>query len=156
MSEETISWVLRPARPADLPEVVSLLEAAGLPTGDVDERMLEVFLVAVSSEGIVGSGGVEILGPYGLLRSVAVSEELRGNGLGIDLVRQCLRLAQAQSHEHLYLLTETAENFFPRFGFRAVDRSAAPSEIQSSHEYSVACDTTAVLMVCELAKSNIT
>jgi amino-acid N-acetyltransferase len=46
----------------------------------------------------------------------------------------------------IYLLTTTAEGFFPRFGFVAVDRGSMPSSIQGSIEFRSACPASAIAM----------
>jgi len=46
----------------------------------------------------------------------------------------------------IYLLTTTAEQFFPRFGFVAVDRQSMPRSIQGSIEFQSACPASAIAM----------
>jgi amino-acid N-acetyltransferase len=50
----------------------------------------------------------------------------------------------------IYLLTETAGNFFPRFGFRPISRSEVAPAVQASVEWTTACPVTAQAMVSEL------
>lgn len=50
----------------------------------------------------------------------------------------------------MYLLTTTAENYFPAFGFRPVDRSAVPTELMASPEFQGACPASAIVMRKEL------
>jgi L-amino acid N-acyltransferase YncA len=50
------------------------------------------------------------------------------------------------------LLTTTAATFFLRFGFRPVDRSAAPEAIRSSAELSGACPSSATMMLLDLRR----
>jgi len=81
-----------------------------------------------------------------LLRSVAVSPACRGQGIGQHLTRAALMLAQEQGLTHVYLLTETAGQFFPKFGFRLVEREQTPSGVQSSLEFSSLCPARALAM----------
>ncbi len=49
----------------------------------------------------------------------------------------------------LYLLTETAEKFMQRFGFRRIDKELVDSRLQDSEEFKGACPDTAVTMLLE-------
>jgi amino-acid N-acetyltransferase len=65
------------------------------------------------------------------------------------------RIGQAQVHgvRRVFLLTETAADFFPRFGFRPVARTAVPAAVQQSVEFSSACPASALVMVKELPRT---
>lgn len=135
-----------PARETDLTAVQLLLAGASLPTAGVEEHF-DAFLVARGDGGrIVGVIGLEAYGNVGLLRSLAVEEDWRGRGLGRELVGRLFDLAQARGIGTLYLLTTTAERYFPRLGFEVVDRGQADDRIQASAEFRGACPATAVLM----------
>ena len=81
-----------------------------------------------------------------LLRSAVVSSDNRGTGVGGRLVKQLLERADEQGIEELYLLTTTAEDYFPRFGFTRTTRSAVPDAVKASAEFRGACPDTAVVM----------
>jgi amino-acid N-acetyltransferase len=113
---------IRPATEADLPHISALLVASHLPTVGVAEA-LSRFLVAESGDRIVGVVGIEACcDRYALLRSTAVHDDWRGRGLGRKLVERAIAEAEAQGIEALYLLTTTAESYFPSFGFVRVTR----------------------------------
>ena len=61
-----------------------------------------------------------------------------------------LELAGRSGVRRVYLLTETAGEFFPRFGFRRIERSVAPAEVQQSVEFMCVCPETAETMLLEL------
>ena len=82
-----------------------------------------------------------------LLRSVAVDSSHRGCGIGEALVRWALHAAQSRRVRDGYLLTETAADFFPRFGFHQTPREQVPAAILQSIEYSSLCPTSATSMV---------
>ena len=44
------------------------------------------------------------------------------------------------------LLTTTAEDYFPRFGFERTDRSVVPEEVRESAEFRGACPASATVM----------
>jgi amino-acid N-acetyltransferase len=146
---QTITWIIDRARPADLGPICALLAANDLPTNGVAEA-LGYTLVARSGEEVAGCVALEVYGPYALLRSLAVAESKRGKGLGMQLSRALLELAAQLSITQLYLLTETAANFFPRLGFRPVDRSRIPAEVLEAEEFTTLCPVSALAMVVDL------
>jgi N-acetylglutamate synthase-like GNAT family acetyltransferase/protein-tyrosine-phosphatase len=136
---------IRPARPSDLPAVLALLEAAGLPRAGVPPT-LTGFVVGTQGEEIVGVAGMEDYGDCGLLRSVAVHPSLRRAGLGRMLVERVLADAGGRGVRDVYLLTTTAERWFPRLGFDRVERSELPAALAASEEFKGACPASAVAM----------
>lgn len=136
---------IRAATPKDLAAVRQLLTESGLPVDGVDGHISD-FLVAEDDSVISGVIGIERYDAVGLLRSAAVSARLRGNGLGGRLVATLLERAASQGVEDLYLLTTTASEYFPRFGFHQVPRAAAPKQLEASREFQGACPETAILM----------
>ncbi|UCF41465.1 MAG: GNAT family N-acetyltransferase [Gemmatimonadota bacterium] len=136
-------------QPGELPEVVDLLRRAALPPDDLEHHQ-ETLLVARSASRVVGCAGLELYGESALLRSVAVEADWRGRGLGVALTRAALDLAGQRGVRRVYLLTETAGEFFPRFGFRSIERAAAPPEVQQSVEFMCVCPETAEAMLLEL------
>jgi amino-acid N-acetyltransferase len=136
---------IRSARAADLPGAVALLQDAGLPLEGFREHFSQA-LVAETDGAVVGCVAVELYGTIGLLRSLVVSPGRRGERLGERLTSGAVGLAQEKGVEDLYLLTLTADRFFPRFGFRVEDRAAAPKALGESREFQSACPATAVLM----------
>lgn len=151
MTSSAASPTLRPATPADHPAVARLLADAGLTLAGVPES-LAGFLVAEHDGAIVGTAGVEPAAPYGLLRSVAVAPPWRGTGLGAALVRRLLADADARGVPALYLLTNTAELWFPRFGFAGVARDDVPDPVRQTEEFRGACPASAAAMVRESSR----
>jgi amino-acid N-acetyltransferase len=137
--------VIRGARPADRAAVERLLVAANLPLAGVAEHFDE-FLVAAAAEGVVGAIAIERYRPYGLLRSVVVDDRWRGRGLGALLVSKALARAREDGLAALYLLTTTAADWFPRFGFKTLAREALPEPLRASEELRGACPETAVCL----------
>ena len=136
---------IRAATPDDLSAVEQLLVTNGLPIDGVDENF-RTFIVAEDGDGIAGVVGIERYGPTALLRSAAVSPNSRGSGIGTRLVKTILERAAADGVEDVYLLTTTAADYFPRFGFTQTPRSDAPEQLSASQEFQGACPATAVLM----------
>lgn len=136
---------IRAATTHDLPAVEQLLVTTGLPVDGVDENFRE-FMVAADGNAIAGVIGIERYGPIALLRSAAVSPDSRGSGIGTRLVKTILERAAADGVEDVYLLTTTAADYFPRFGFTEALRSDAPEQLRASREFQGACPATAILM----------
>jgi len=61
-------------------------------------------------------------------------------------VDELLEAAERRQLSGLYLLTTTADNWFPRFGFARVDRAAVPAGIAATWEFKTGCAQTAVAM----------
>jgi amino-acid N-acetyltransferase len=143
--EATGAGKIRPGSPREFGAVKRLLLANRLPVEGVPDS-LQHFLVAFDGQKVVGAVGLEVFGDYALLRSAVVGESARGTGLGAQLVEGALAKARVLRLSGVYLLTTTAEKYFPRFGFSAVPRDTAPKEILASAEFNGACPATAVLM----------
>ena len=89
---------------------------------------------------------MERYGDSGLLRSVAVALEWRSTGIGRTLVDRVLEEGRGAGVREVYLLTTTAEHYFPRLGFACVDREIVPAALRASAEFSGACPASAVVM----------
>lgn len=138
------------AEPSDIAAVEELLAAAGLPLAGVAQAF-ETGVVARDGETVVGAAGVERYGSAGLLRSVVVAPDRRGTGLGHDLVAAAEGLARDEGVRELYLLTETAIDWFPRLGYAAVPRDEAMAAVGGSIEFTTACAEAAMAIRRRLA-----
>lgn len=146
MTNSAVADVLvRPATANDLPAVKDLLTESDLPLEGVSES-LGSFVVADRGGKIVGVAGLEECGEYGLLRSAAVAPEWRGRGLGRTLVERVIANAESAGLRALYLLTTTAEKYFPAFGFRETTRDGVPPSVQATAEFTDACPASATVM----------
>jgi amino-acid N-acetyltransferase len=144
-----MSFSIEPATPADLAAILDLLASHRLPRAEV-ERHLATALIVRTGGRIIGCAVLEPYDTVGLLRSVAVAQSQRGLGVGIRLTEAAVALAQARGIKALYLLTETAAGFFPRFGFRPVSRDEVAPAVRQSIEFTRACPASALAMVKDL------
>lgn len=144
---------VRAAGAADAAGILGLVEAAGLPLDGVAEAVAAGCVrVATAPDGaVVGAAAVEPYGDAGLLRSVVVSPDARGDGIGGSLVAAAEKRARALGVRELWLLTETAADWFPRLGYEPADRGSAPAGVATSHEFMAACPASAVAMRRNLA-----
>jgi amino-acid N-acetyltransferase len=134
---------------ADLSAVLELVAALNLPQDGLAAH-LGTALVARVQDKIVGVAALEVYGASALLRSVAVSPTAQGQGLGQRLVEAALAQAREQRIGQVYLLTETAAGFFPRFGFEIVGRHQVDEAVKQSVEFTSACPASAIVMVKKL------
>ena len=141
---------IRPAQKTDLQAIEALLSSSELPITGVKEA-LGGFLVAVSNDRLVGVVGMEYCGKFGLLRSTAVRPEWRGKHVARRLVEQIIAKAESRGIHALYLLTTTAERYFPSFGFQLTTRDGVPAEIKATEEFREACPASAAVMCLPLA-----
>ena len=144
-----MTHAITPAAPADLPAILELLAASKLPRAGIEDHVAST-LVARADSNVVGSAALELYGSAALLRSVAVATWLRGRGLGAALTVAALDLARRSGVRTVYLLTETAGRFFPKFGFTAITRAQVDPVVLESPEFTTACPKSALVMVKQL------
>ena len=137
--------MIRAASPGDLPRIEGLLIASDRPLAGVREA-LPTFLVAEAGNDLVGVAGLEVCCDNALLRSVAVRPEFRSKGVGRALVTQLIGTAESRGLRALYLLTTTAEHYFPSFGFRKIERAQVPDDVRATEEFTSACPASATVM----------
>lgn len=137
--------MLRAASAADLPAIERLLTDAQLPIAGVADS-LPTFVVAEQTGNLVGAAGLELCGNDALLRSVVVAPDWQSRGLGRALVSRVIAEAEARRLHALYLLTTTAEHFFPAFGFERTTRDAVPADVRATAEFQTACPASATVM----------
>ena len=133
------------ARAEDGPLILQLLSAAELPVDGLLDH-LDTAVVAHTADRVVGCAAFEIYTDGALLRSVVVDDSVNGQGIGTRLTTAALDLASVLGMPAVYLLTTTAEAFFPKFGFVRIARSEVPASVQMSVEFRSACPSTAVVM----------
>ncbi len=147
------TFALRDANPSDTEAVERLLVDAGLPVVGVREalaRPASGFVVAESGGVMIGVGGLEDCCDDVLLRSVAVTPAWKHHGVGRALVARLIAEAEARGRRAMYLLTTTAERYFPSFGFAVIPRDEVPADVNATDEFREACPSSAVAMVRQL------
>jgi amino-acid N-acetyltransferase len=136
--------VVRAATGDDAAGIERLVEDAGLPLAGLRTAVLRV--VAEDERGLAGVAALEDHGAEDgrafLLRSVVTRPDVRGSGVGAALTRAALRRVD-EAGAPVALLTESAEHWFPRFGFRPVERADLPPALAASEELRGACPVSA-------------
>ena len=108
--------------------------------------MGDAVVVARVDGRVVGAAGLERYGDGALLRSVVVDASAQGHGLGQRLTEAAVALARDLCMPSVFLLTTTADGFFPRFGFERIGRADVPESVRQSVEFRSACPASAIVM----------
>ncbi len=135
----------RAATPLDTQAIEALLSIARLPADGIDVNP-ENFSVAAENGTLVGVAGFEDCGNIGLLRSVAVLPEYRNRGIAAELCRRVMAQARQSGIAALYLLTTTAQGYFSKLGFAAINRTETPEAIRETQQFRELCPDSAIIM----------
>ena len=136
----------------DLIPIRALLERSGLPTSDLDSARPD-FLVVREDGRVIAAGALQRFGASALLRSVVVAPDRHKRGLGQAVVSELERMARTGHITQLILLTQTAAEFFAHQGYRVIERSSAPQDMQGSDEFRSLCPSSATCMAKSLKDS---
>lgn len=126
-----------------------LLRASDLPADDLNFSK-DLLVGYFEGNALVGTGGLEVYGAFGLLRSLSVKFGIRGKSVGTNITEYLIDEAKEKKLKAIYLLTETASGFFQKRGFRQVSRNDVPEELKASSEFSHVCPDGAVAMMLDL------
>jgi UDP-N-acetylmuramate: L-alanyl-gamma-D-glutamyl-meso-diaminopimelate ligase len=127
---------LKPARRSDMAEIRKLLARVGLENEPARDEQFPSFYVLTNESGVVGTVALEVLGDDAILRALATDPDFRGSGYGWMLADMAVSQARWRGVRRIYLLTETASDFFAaKFGFRVVDRSTLSKQVAASETF---------------------
>lgn len=130
---------------ADLVQLEILLRDNQLPSEDCAEQLGAFFGIFIGAR-LIAAGGLEVAGEYALMRSIVVDPEYRAKGLAAILTEFFIAEARVRGLYALFLLTETANEYFARFGFVPIARDQAPGSITETRQFSDLCPDSAVFM----------
>jgi len=134
----------------DQQSVLMMLKDCELPVIDISPEKLNNFFSYCIGSSIVGVIGLEKRGDVGLLRSLAVTESHRRQGIAGELLTFLEANAVGQGIKALYLLTESSSVFFVKFGYAKIDRDLVPASIKQTEEFCALCPDDAECMKKEL------
>lgn len=126
---------IRPAVPGDLPGITALVNEQAR-RGNLLPRSAQAIANSLA-DWLVATAGGEVVGCVSLLRytsglaevrSLAVRDEVQGQGVGGRLVRALMAEARRRRTPTLFALTR-AVRFFERCGFRVADKSLFPEKV---------------------------
>ena len=145
--------IRRDADIRDLKQIQDLLHSVELPADDCADH-LQNFFVFEEPAGIVAVGGLEVCGTFGLVRSIAVAPSHRSSGLAKQVIRFIEDRALSLNINQIYLLTESATEYFHRQGFTVLERSDIPDPIRQTRQYTELCPASAQVMFRKLDHSS--
>ncbi|HEX3759093.1 MAG TPA: GNAT family N-acetyltransferase [Kofleriaceae bacterium] len=126
---------MRPAHREDMPAVRAMLAATELEEPARDDQQGSFFVLR-NEDGVVSCVALEVLGDDAILRALVVDPRFRGAGYGWMLADTAVNQARWRGVRRIYLLTETASDFFAaKFGFRVVDRSTLGKQVAASEVF---------------------
>lgn len=134
-------------------DIRKFLSDCGLPTADISLAAPPLFFGVSESGLLVAIVGLQLFGSVGLLRSLAVLPAYRGKKIAMELVAFAEEYALTHNTKELFLLTETAEPFFSKLGYRAASRSEAPDAIRSTSQYSGLCPASSAFLSKRLSRT---
>lgn len=118
------------------------------PLADIYDSFRDFFVYEEDGR-VAGTCALHISGPdMGEIRSLAVSEDCIGRGIGRRLVSACLDEARSIGLRSVFALTYQV-GFFHRLGFRSIQKEALPSKIWGDCVKCVKfpnCDENAVIV----------
>ena len=149
---------IRNARITDVPGIAALVdrfagrgEILPRPTEDIYQSVRE-WVVAEHTGGIVGCGALVILwADMAEIRSLVVSPESQGIGVGRELVAALMAQAAELETPQVFALTRQT-GFFLKSGFQVVPRESLPRKIWkdcSTCTKFVGCDEIALIRPVE-------
>jgi len=146
--------MIRKARLNDVKEIQRLIKQYSTRGEILPRSLVELydhlrdFFVYIKNRKVVGICALHVCWEdLGEIRSLAVQEELRKMGIGMALVKACLKEAKALGIKRVFALTYRPD-FFERLDFKVVDKSILPHKIWTDCLKCVKfpdCDEVAVL-----------
>jgi amino-acid N-acetyltransferase len=126
---------IRPAHTSDIKGIRQLIDSYS-PQGRLLTKetvtlyeSVQEFTVAVEGDDVVGCGALHVLWEdLAEVRTVAVREKLRGQGVGHQILESVISRAQAIGIKRLFCLTFETE-FFGRHGFQVIEGTPVAPEI---------------------------
>lgn len=138
---------IREAIEADKAYIFSLLERTGLTTTGIED--VTSFRICQKDGKTAGCFGIVHSGDGAMLRSFAVEPEMQGTGIGSFMAVQSMKYAIENEIMPMYLLTNTADKFFAKFGFVEITREDIPKILMDSTALGEYCPCSSVCMKAE-------
>ncbi len=140
-----------PAKNEDSAGMRALLGQTKLDYPDFEKHIDEMLILRDAERRVVGTVAMELYDQAGVLRALATSPDRRGEGLGWMLADAALNRARSRGCRRVYLLTESASDFFAeKFGFRAVSFDLIDALVMESSQFKASVGSNATAMVLDL------
>ena len=139
----------RPTRSNELPHLEALLKANKLCFNDLESQGVELFSVT-KEDTLVGYFGYEVFGDNALFRSFIVVPEEQGKNYGVHIWNMAKEQLKERKVKHVYLLTNTATDFFAKVGYTLFERAQVPESIAQTSEFVTFCPSDSICMRYEI------
>jgi UDP-N-acetylmuramate: L-alanyl-gamma-D-glutamyl-meso-diaminopimelate ligase len=140
-----------PARRADMAGVRELLDKVHLSSTQATDDNYGQYFYLRNERGVDGVVALDVTGEDAILHSLAIATESRGTGFGWLLADVAVQWARHRGCRRIYLLTETASDFFgAKLGFRVVDRSTVSPAVADTASFRSSTDSKFVAMRLDL------
>jgi N-acetylglutamate synthase-like GNAT family acetyltransferase len=146
----TPKLIPRPLRAGERGALAAALTKAKLPTADIEAPGRLFWRFETMDEVPVGFGGLEVHGDDGLLRSVVTLPPVRGRGIGTAMVAALEFEARLHECRNLWLITNTASEFYERLGYARCERAVVPPAIAATGEFAELCPANADILMKRL------
>jgi amino-acid N-acetyltransferase len=137
------------ANSSDYNAIKALLAASKLPFEDIGTEK-QYFIIAKENNKLIGCIAIERYGNRAILRSMAVDELFRGQGISKELYKALLDYCIAQNIIELMLLTTTAKAYFEKAGWQLTHRDSVHADVKQSAEFTHLCPASATVMQLSL------
>lgn len=127
VKENSMSFRIR--RDDDLPLIVQLLAAAGLPPEGLDQT---IGWLAVVGSSVVGHVAVELTPDAAVLRSLVVKPSHRGRGVAVSLLAAAEFLA---GKRNIVLRTDTIGAWLERRGYQRTTLARVPASVLETTQF---------------------
>lgn len=144
--------IVRCAQAVDKGKIISFLNKANLGTEGVEEAIDYFLIMEDENKHIQATLGIEPIGSFGLLRSLAMTPKANENDIFL-IFEQMLKLSREKKLKQLYLATNkpSSLSLFSLLGFQQVDSSRLPQELfQSEHVKHIFNVDNSIFMVLNL------
>ena len=132
---DTASGAIRKARLTDMAKVKVLIDGAVGDNAVLPRTLIELcesvrdFHVFEEEGDVIGCCALHVdMQNLAEVRSIVVSAERRGGGIGVAMLRACLEEARSLEVEQVYALTRSP-GFFEKEGFAVIDKHELPSKV---------------------------
>jgi len=111
---------IRLADLSDKTHIENLLKEISLRGDDILVTNSKYWIAETEDHNLVGSAGLEFGVDAVLLRSVAVSPDFRGQGLGHSLVNTAASVAKAMGYKTIFVCSVSSGGYWQKMGFRKI------------------------------------
>lgn len=133
--KSTAKYTIREASVKDVREIQKLINKFASKNAMLPRSLNEIYeslrdyIICLNGDKIIGVAAIHILWEdLAEVRSIAVSKDYQGKGIGKRLVRRCLKQAKSVGIERVFALTYFPD-FFKNLGFKNIDKNDLPHKI---------------------------